>query len=91
MGPKSLLRESEVKEFMYATALCFLMLSIWSFSKTPSEETIKQAEPAIVQQMQEDRKTLRFISGGALVLAAVCGVVGWRSRSRENPESKTLD
>ena len=80
-----------MKEFMYATALCFLMLSIWSFSKTPSEETIQQAEPALMEQMREDRETLRFISGGALVLGAICGLVGWRSRSREDAARKSVD
>ncbi|WP_432697409.1 hypothetical protein ACQUQP_03395 [Marinobacterium sp. YM272] len=80
-----------MKEFMYATALCFLMLAIWSFSKTPSEEAIKQVEPALVEQMRQDRETLRFISGGALVLSVVCGVVGWRSRSREDASKKSVE
>lgn len=79
-----------MKEFMYAMALCLLMMSIWSFSKIPSDAAISQAEPELVQQMQHDRTTLKFVSGGALVLGLACGLIGWRSRSREDESKKTV-
>lgn len=80
-----------MKEFMYAMGLCLLMMSIWSFSKIPSDADISQAEPALVQQLENDRTTLKFVSGSALVLSVVCGLVGWRSRSREDANKKSVE
>lgn len=80
-----------MKEFMYAMGLCLLMMSIWSFSKIPSDEAISQAEPSLVQQLEHDRTTLKFVSGGALVLSLACGLVGWRSRSREDANKKSVE
>lgn len=81
-----------MKEFMYASALCLLMLSGWSISKVPGEKAIQAAsDPTEVARIEQERKEVRMISGGALVLALVCGVIGWRSSSREDPARKQLD
>ncbi|GGB99020.1 hypothetical protein GCM10011352_26490 [Marinobacterium zhoushanense] len=81
-----------MKEFMYALALCLLMASGWSISKAPSERAIKAApDAATAAQLEQERGQIRAIAGGALVLALVCGVVGWRSKSREDADRKKLD
>ncbi|MBV1787494.1 hypothetical protein KQ940_05435 [Marinobacterium sp. D7] len=81
-----------MKEFMYALALCLLMASGWSISKAPSESAIKAApDAAAAAQLERDRGQIHIIAGGALVLALVCGVAGWRSKSREDADKKRLD
>lgn len=81
-----------MKEFMYAMALCLLMLSGWSISKAPGEDAIKAAPDAVaVAQLEQEREEVRIIAGGALVLALVCAVVGWRSSSREDAAKKQID
>lgn len=81
-----------MKEFMYATALCLLMMSGWSISKAPGEAAIKAATDATeAAQLEKERREVQMIAGGALVLALVCGVIGWRSSSREDAAKKQLD
>ncbi len=83
-----------MKEFMYATALCLLMSALWCFSKIPSETRIEAARsgnPELALSLAHDRMELRYISAGALGLSIVAGLVGWRSKSRENQSRKQID
>ncbi|MBS98733.1 MAG: hypothetical protein CMI01_08655 [Oceanospirillaceae bacterium] len=79
-----------MKEFAYAMALCFLMLTLWSFSKMPGEADIKAA-PEMAEQLRHDREVMQMISGGSALLALVCAGAGWFSRSRESVTKKQLD
>ncbi|WP_036183678.1 hypothetical protein [Marinobacterium lacunae] len=80
-----------MKEFMYAMALCLVMAAGWSASKAPGAKAIAAAANAEeVARIEQERKQVFMLSGGALVLALVCGVVGWRSTSREDPRKKDI-
>jgi len=81
-----------MKEFMYALALCLLMLSGWSLSKAPGERAITAAADAQVRaELERERQQIYLIAGGALVLALVCGVIGRRTKSREDTSKKEID
>lgn len=83
-----------MKEFMYAMALCLVMMGLWCVAKAPSDAKIAAMQRTDANQaleMAADQHELRVIAVSALGLGLILGVVGWRSKQREDPTRKQLD